>query len=261
MYGDHYPTGAGIGHLPCPDTDTPAFTAGGAPLAPYGIANSPCGANAIGRLPHQVILPSGNPLPLSDHGSGSDRQFWYAVADTFLANPNGGISNTLNSTTAGALTLDGQGDVVAVLIAPGQALAGQSRPGTAAAAYLEAENVAGPVFVSGWPAAPTDFNDVVLAIRRADLLLPMTARVAEEMKKHLDTYHLAGGAYPADQAAFAGAFAAAPPWLAANNWTAATVTTYTKLSGDSATLTFAGCGITYTLTFGSTTMGRSQSHC
>lgn len=261
MYADHFPTGAGVGHLMCPDTDTPAFDASGAPLSPYGIPNNPCGPNAIGRLPHFVTLPSGNPFPLSDYGSASDRQFWYAVADASLANPNGGVSNILNSATAGSLTLDGQGDVVAVIIAPGQALAGQNRPGTNAAAYLEAENIAGPVFVTGWPAAPASFNDTVLAIRRSDLLLPMTARVAEEMKKHLDAYHGAGGPYPVDQAAFVAAFVGAPPWLAANNWLLATVTTYTPLSGDSVNLTFAGCGIIYTITFGSATISRSQTHC
>ncbi len=260
-HADLYPAGAGVGHLMCPDTDAPAFDASGAPLAPYGPANIPCGPNAIGRLPHYVTLLSGTPLPISDYGSGADQQLWYAVADAFLANPNGGISNIVNSSTPGSLTLDGQSDVVAVLFSPGQALGGQSRPATNPAAYLEAENTAGPVFVSGWPAAPESFNDTVLAIRRSELLLPMTARVAEEMKKHLDAFHLSGGIYPADQAAFAGAFSAAPAWLAANNWLTAAVTTYIPLSGDSASLTFAGCGITYTLTFGSSVISRSQTHC
>jgi hypothetical protein len=261
MYADNYPAGAGVGHLMCPDTDAPAFDATGNPLAPYGVANSPCGPNAIGRLPHFVTLSSGNPFPLSDHGSGVDRQFWYAVADAALANPAGGLSNIFNSATPGSLTLDGQGDIVAVLIAPGPALSGQSRPGTGPAAYLEAENTLGPVFVTGWPADPQNFNDRVIAVKRSELLLPMTARVAEEMKKHLDAYHVAGGAYPADQAAFAGAFATAPLWLTANHWLQATVTTYTRLSGDSVTLAFSGCGVTYTLTFGSATIGRSQTHC
>ncbi|MBU1565738.1 MAG: hypothetical protein KJ630_08925 [Proteobacteria bacterium] len=261
MYADNYPAGAGVGHLMCPDTDAPAFDATGIPLAPYGVANSPCGPNAIGRLPHYVTLPSGKPFPLSDHGSGVDRQFWYAVADRALANPAGGLSNIFNSATPGTLSLDGQGDIVAVIIAPGPPFGGQNRPGTSPAAYLEAGNALGPAFVTGWPANPQNFNDRVLAVKRSELLLPMTARVVEEMKKHLDAYHVAGGAYPADQAAFAGAFAAAPPWLAANQWLQATVTTYTPLSGNSVTLAFAGCGITYTLTFGSATIGRSQTHC
>lgn len=261
MHADHYPGGAGVGHLMCPDTDSPAFDGSGKPLAPYGIPNAPCGPNAIGRLPHFVVLPSGNPFPLSDFGSGSDRQFWYAVTDAALADPVGGVGNVFNSTTAGNLTADGQGDVVAVLIAPGEPLGGQLRPAVNPAAYLEAENTTAPAFVSGWLADPANFNDMVLAIRRAELLLPITARVAEEMKKHLDSYHTTHGAYPADQAAFAGAFATAPPWLPANNWPAPSVTTYTPLSGDSATLIFAGCGITYTLSFGSMSIGRSEPRC
>lgn len=261
MHADYFPAGAGVGHLMCPDTDSPAFAANGAPLAPFGLPNSPCGPDAIGRLPHFVALPSGDPLPISDFGAGRDQQLWYAVADVFLANPNGGISNVVNSSTAGGLTLDGQSDVVAVLLAPGQALDGQTRPATTPAAYLEAENVIGPAFVSGWPAAPDTFNDRILAIRRTELLLPMTAKVAEEMKKHLDAYHLGGGVYPADQAAFTAAFATAPPWLSSNNWLLGTTTTYTPLSADSATLLFSGCGITYTLNFGSSVIGRSQTDC
>ncbi len=261
MYPDYFPAGAGVGHLMCPDTDPPAFAASGAPLAPYGLPNDPCGPDAIGRLPHFVTLPSGDPFPISDFGAGYDQQFWYAVSDAFLANPNSGVSNVLNSTTSGSLSLDGQSDVVAVLLVPGQALEGQIRQTTTPAAYLEKENISGPVFVSGWPAAPDGFNDRIVAIRRTELLLPMTARVVEEMKKHLDAYHEAGGVYPTDQAAFTASFAAAPPWLTSNNWLLGTTTTYTPLSGDSATLLFSGCGITYTLTFGSSVVGRSQTDC
>lgn len=259
-YGDNFPlSGAGPGHLSCPDTDAPAFAADGGPRAPYGAPNSPCGPDAIGRLPHSVTLQSGNFFPLADHGSGIDQQFWYAVSDAFIATPNVGVNTTLNSATPGSLTLDGQGDVAAVIVAPGSSVAGQNRPGQLAADYLEAGNAGGRNFVTGNPADPAVFNDQVLAIRGSELMPLVTARVAEEMKKHIDAYHDANGAYPADQATFAGVFGGAPQWLGANSWVAAV--TYTRTSGESATLRFNGCGIDYTLTFGITALARSQTKC
>lgn len=260
LYADNYPpTGAGPGHLMCPDTDAPAFDANGVPSPPYGTPNAPCGPNAIGRLPQKVTLPSGNIVPLADQGSGVDQQFWYAVANAFIATPNAGVDNTLNSTTPGALTLDGQGDIAAVLIAPGPALNGQTRPSQSAANYLEAGNVSGPNFVSSYPANPANFNDRILPIRRSELMPLVTTKVADEIKKHLDAYHTTNGAYPADQAALAGALAGAPQWLTTNNWLATTA--YTQISSDRAALVFSGCGITYTLTFGTTTISRSQPRC
>ncbi len=260
MYADNYPpTGAGPAHLMCPDTDAPAFDVNGVPLPPYGAPNAPCGPNAIGRLPHSITLPSGNIFPLTDHGSGVDQQFWYAVANAFVATPNAGVNNTLNSTTPGTLTLDGQGDIAAVLIAPGPALNGQTRPSQNAANYLEAGNVGGSNFVSSYPVNPANFNDRILPIRRSELMPLVTTKVAAEIKKHLDTYHTANGAYPADQATLAGALAGAPQWLTTNNWLATTA--YAQISSDRAALVFSGCGITYTLTFGTTTISRSQPRC
>lgn len=252
-YGDNYPlSGDGPGHLLCPDTDAPDFAANGVPRVPYGAPNSPCGPNAIGRLPHSVTLPSGNVFPLADHGSGIDQQFWYAVTDAFVATPS-----LLNGTTPGTLTLDGQGDVVAVVVAPGPPVTGQTRPSRNAVDYLEAGNVGGRNFVTGLPADPANFNDKVLTLLRSEMMPLVTARVAEEMKKHLGTYHDANGAYPADQAAFSGVFAGAPQWV--RRWAETTV--YTPVSSESATLRFNGCGIDYTLTFGVTALIRSQTHC
>jgi hypothetical protein len=261
-YADNYPpNGAGPGHLMCPDTDVPAFDVNGLPLLPYGSPNAPCGPNAIGRLPHTVTLPSGNLYPLSDFGSSVDQQFWYAVSSICIANPAGGVNNTFNSTTPGTLTLDGQGDIIAVIVAPGPSMAGQNRPTTNAADYLEAGNAGGPNFVSNNPLSPATFNDIVIPLRRSELMSPVTARVAEEIKKFIDAYHVTNSAYPPDQATFSGVFAGAPLWLTANNWLATATTTYTRISNNSATLVFNGCGIIYTLTFGTTTLGRSQPHC
>lgn len=259
-YGDLYPAGNGPGHLPCPDTDLPALDGSGNPIAPFGTANTPCGPNVLGRLPTSVTLPSGSPLPISSEGLAEDQQFWYAVSNAFLANARAGISTVCNSATVGTLSLDGQGDVVAVLIAPGPPLAGQSRPSSAAGNYLEAGNGSGASYVSSYPANPEQFNDTVVALRRQELVSLLTSRIAREMKKSLDAYHIVGGAYPVDQAAFATAFAGAPPWLAANDWLLPAITTYTRITADQASLVFAGCNATFTLNFGGS-LSRNQPNC
>jgi hypothetical protein len=240
-YADNYPpTDAGPGHLICPDTNND------------GLPDSPCGPNAIGRLPRSITLPSGSLFALSDQDSGIDQQFWYALTDAYRNSPAG----VVNSSTMGSLTLDGQGDVVAVIIAPGSSLSSQNRPGNTTVDYLEAVNIGGPAFVTS---ASGEFNDRVLAIRRNEMMPLITVRVAEEIKKHLDAYHLTNGVYPADSSSFASALSTAPQWFTANQWL--TVTTYTPISGDNATLRFSACGITYSLTFGVTGIGRSQTHC
>ncbi len=241
-YADNYPLTdpAGPGHLICPDTNND------------GLPDSPCGPNAIGRLPRSITLPSGSSFLLSDHDSGIDQQFWYALSNVFRNNPAG----IVNSSIPGSLSLDGQTDVVAVIIAPGPSFSGQSRRSNNAADYLEAGNVTGPAFVT---TASGEFNDRVLAVRRSEMMPLITGRVAGEIKKHLDIYHISNGVYPADLPSFISALAAAPQWFTANQWLS--VTTYTRITGDKATLKFGACNITYSLTFGVTGIGRSQTHC
>lgn len=240
-YADNYPpNGAGPGHLMGPDTNNDGFP------------ESPCAANAIGRLPRSVTLPSGSLFALSDQDSGIDQQFWYALSNAYRDNPTG----VVNSATLGSLSLDGQGDVVAVIIAPGPPLSTQNRPSNNALNYLEAGNIAGPAFVTS---AAGNFNDRVMAIRSSEIMPMITVRVAEEIKKHLDAYHLANGIYPTDAPSFASALASAPQWFTSNQWLS--VTTYTPVSGNNATLKFSTCSITYSLTFGVTGISRSQTHC
>jgi hypothetical protein len=242
----HPTTGAGAGHFMCPDTDLPASD-------PNGLPNTPCGPNAIGRLPKMVT-------PLSDFDPGNDQQFWYAVSNSYLGKPP---SNKVNSSTLGSLTVDGQTDVVAVIIAPGAPLAGQNgRPSQNTSDYLEGGNAGGINFITSYPANPDSFNDKVVAIRRSELMPQITERVAKEIKNYLDAYHVTYGSYPANQGIpFTTALAGAPQWLTTNDWLLITRIVYTQLSANSATLSFYNCGITYTLTFGTATLGRSQNHC
>lgn len=244
LHGDYYgAAGAGPGHLPCPDTNGNAAE------------NVPCGTNALGRLPESITLPSGAVFPLSTYNSGIDEQLWYGLADSARRSP----AAAFNTSTTSNLTLDGQGGVAAVLIAPGEGLPSQSRGNNNDANYLEAGNAGGPDFVSNNPADPENFNDRVLSISIAEIMSPVTARVAETMKVQLDNFHTTNGNYPVDQATFNTAFGAAPAWLAANNWLA--ITSYVQVDGDTATLVFAGCNITYTLSNPAGTITRASSQC
>jgi len=179
MYADNYPaSGAGPGHLPCPDTSN------------NGSPNPPCGPGVMGRLPRAIPLPSGVMMPVSDHGDGYDQRFWYALSSFHRNNPAGPV----NSETPGILNLDGAGDVVAVFIAPGSPLAGQNRPSLSAADYLEDVNATGPpAFVSS---SGGGFNDRVLAIRSSDFMPLVERRVLGVLRDLLRQYRDACGQYP-----------------------------------------------------------------
>lgn len=217
------------GHFPCPDTNND------------GTAEATCGANTIGRLPVKF-----------NRDFATDQQLWYALTDAY----HGAV---INSRTSGTLSLDGQNDIVAVIIAPGQALTGQTRPSNTAANYLESGPVSGVNYTTC--SDPGTCNDKIQVIRRKELMSLITARAADEIKTALDSYHNAPpNEYPI-QTAFLTAVATAEPWIAANIWQDSSVTTYTRTDANTATLQFADCAIIYTLTFSPDKITRSQNTC
>lgn len=251
MHGDYFgPAGAGPGHLPCPDTNND------------GAEDAPCGNNALGRLPQSitVALPApGSTLQLSDYNYGVDEELWYGLTNAARRSP----ATAFNTTTVSTHTLDGQVNFAAVLIAPGSALVGQSRPNNNRANYLEGGNAAGNSFVSNDGTGPDSFNDRVLGITIEEIMLPVTARVAETIKGELDAFHTANGRYP-DEVGFPGEYAtaigSAPLWFANNNWD--TVSQYSQVTNDSADITFTGClGVTYTLDNAAGTIARTGTGC
>ena len=184
LYADYYGVAsAGPGHLMCPDIDGD------------GVEDTPCPVNSLGRLPTSMTLPSGDIFPLSSYESGIDQQVWYALSDDFRRSP----ATALNTSAVGNLTLNGQGGIAAVLIAPAEIIAAQTRASNSSADYLEAGNVAAPDFVSNNPLDPNNFNDRVLPIRITEIFSPVTARVAEVIRVQLDDYHAISGVYPVNQ--------------------------------------------------------------
>lgn len=245
LHADYFPAAitVGAGHLPCPDTNG------------NQAENTPCAGNILGRLPVSYTLPSAEVMPLSDHNMGIDQRFWYAVSDEFKRAPTG-IANTAST---GSITLDGQNRIAAVLIAPGEALATQTRGNNNSINYLEAGNATGPNYVTSSALGPANFNDRVLAITVAELMSPVTARVVEAMRPQILAYQVANGVYPAHAADFAVAMASAPAWVVANNWLA--VTTYTVLTPTTATIQFTSCNIIYTLDYVANTVTKSGARC
>ncbi len=182
------------GALPCPDTNND------------GIAEGSCsGATVtVGRLPWQS-------LGIDDLRDASGERLWYALSTNFRKLPG---TTTINSDSQGQLGIAGttvisatSGDVVAVVLAPGQPVAGQNRSAAnvnSAASYLESTN-AGTTGTFTTAAQPSDtFNDRVMPITRAELWAVVEPVVAARIQSDLvgapgsffNNYKAAWGRYP-----------------------------------------------------------------
>ncbi len=190
-----YPDAPGVspGLLPCPDLDND------------GISDTDCDPTTeySGRLPQYVQLPyndaNGNPARfyLSSTYAGTDRQFWYAVSPNFLHTSTGTLS--ANSAQAATLTVDTDSDIIAVILAPGEALEGQDRGSSPNdyAQYLEGGNGLSQTFITKYDANPTAFNDTVLAIRRSEVRDENVYRAAAaSIQTRLEAYYSLCGYYP-----------------------------------------------------------------
>tara|TARA_R110002072_G_C7960630_1_gene533859 strand:- start:946 stop:4338 length:3393 start_codon:yes stop_codon:yes gene_type:complete len=176
----------GPGYLPCPDINN------------NGSAGGTCssgGNTTIGRFPN-------NTLETADLRDSSGSRLWYALSDNFR---NSAGLEPLNSETPGQLTVDGNNDIVAVVIAPGAPVGNQNRnPAdtnilTEIANYLETENNDLDLsFISVDPSSIdfTDFNDRLVSITRQELMEQIEKRVLGEAKIFLETYKTTYGAYP-----------------------------------------------------------------
>jgi hypothetical protein len=166
------------GSLPCPDLIT----------NDAGLNNYPGDGKSdmftltqcpsyIGWLPWVTI-----DLPESTDDTGT--RLWYAL-DPSLRDDDSAYP--INSDTAMALRIDGGGEIAAIIIAPGAALAGQNRPSNNPADYLEGDNANGDFnYVSG-PASPA-LNDFVTIITRQELMAAVEKRVASEVKVCLEQH-------------------------------------------------------------------------
>jgi len=223
------------GGLPCPDADDDGSSEGAACASAL---------SRIGRLPWATI-------GTQDLRDASGERLWYAVSSNFRR-----LSGTtvINSDTPGLLTVTGTApasNVVAVVIAPGDALTGQDRilQHNNRLAYLEEVTVDSPV------AGDSTFNtiglftgtanDRLIAITQAELMAAVepvvAARIERDIKPYIQDYFTSWGIYP-----FAATFAAPDPGRIQNLYTGTSglangllpLTTDTSFAGwDTSTIT------------------------
>lgn len=204
-YGDTH-AGHTYGYLPCPDVDETGVTQ-------EGIEHGNCGAtdvNTIGRFPWKSL-----DLPALFDGYGEC--LWYAVSGNYKSNPKTGAPFNWDKTSLlHVYGSDGNeigaGEIVAVVIAPGSPVSGNSdRAGTAAptcggnytaAAYLDNDTTHGKNNADGatgsfiLPHEHRDangnvtltVNDQLIYITRQDIWYAIENRIAREAKQCLDSY-------------------------------------------------------------------------
>lgn len=184
-YADDYGhnTRGGTGRLPCPS------------LQRYGSPARSCRENEIGYLP-SVWMRNQRLMEIDYLERFFDQDIWYAVSADHRYNP---AFNTLNSyPDTGLFSVDSMHEVVAVLISPGTALGTQHRgavsgqlPGSAIAEYLEGENAdMDNAFTL------TNQNDLLVPIRRSELIPLMERKVLGYAKQWLIEYKQLYGYYP-----------------------------------------------------------------
>lgn len=251
------------GGLPFPDRNSDGNYDGSGDCVPSGFDPA---LHLLGKWPGYQEQGCGPPvsafgIPLTDsHGE----TLWYAVSGNLVKSASGGYPAINSSIATGWFTVvNAQGAVLtnraaAVILAPGGVLLSQTRVGTAPNAnqFLEAATIGASTYTNyaieagdtGFVSRNADdtFNDRLLYITADELMTSVTKRVAQELKQLLD----ASGAYPIGLPVL-------PTWFQ-TNWFP--VTTYTQVSASQATLSFNGCGITYTLNLGAPTT-QNQPGC
>ncbi|MEX2517477.1 MAG: hypothetical protein WD572_11330 [Gammaproteobacteria bacterium] len=205
----------GPGYLPCPDQGANPMPD---PLpSTYdeslidGKKEGNCASSSGTTL---GLLPYGD-LGLTDIRDSSGERLWYGVSQNYKTHQD--ITYVLNSETPGSIQVDGQDDIVAVIIAPGPPLDFQNgRRGAAeyealvsgttpsvyivANEYLESENAiyggGDELYTYGEALDAEDFNDHVVAITRQELMQAVERRVTNQARKALAEYYRENASYP-----------------------------------------------------------------
>lgn len=172
------------GSLPCPDNNNDGDVS-----IVDDWSGSQCAAY-VGRLPWKY-------LELPDLRDGNGDRLWYVLSTNFRDNPLGG---PLNSETTGNLDVTGPvsgNDVVAIIISPGEVLAGQDRVGGTLLRgnYLDGTNADPDTDVNFDSTPSASLNDRLTLITRDDLFQVVERRVAREARTCLETVAV-GGRFP-----------------------------------------------------------------
>ena len=165
----------GPGFLPCPDRNND------------GRPETNCASGTgttLGRLPFTI-------LGLDDPRDSSGERLWYALSPNFRNTQANRV--VINSETPGQLSVDGTGDVVAIIMAPGSPVDQQyARPSNNPAAYLEGDNA----YVGDGVFSAVSGNDQLAVITRVELMSVVEQRVINEIRATLARYRVEHSAYP-----------------------------------------------------------------
>lgn len=168
------------GSLPCPDRSATA----GSSTDGDGIADLLAGQHC----PHYL-----GPLPWATLATGdlrddSGSRLWYALSPSLRDDSS---AQPINSDTLAQLSLNGQGDIAALLIAPRQAMAGQHRPGSTPADALDPANADGDLHYQTGGG-----NDLLLPLTRQQLMRALEIRVGRETLHCLNSHAQLSGRRP-----------------------------------------------------------------
>lgn len=162
------------GSMPCPDfaTNNPGKNVPGDGVADLLVGNA-C-PSYVGLLPWRT-------LDLPDLRDASGERLWYVLSPNFRDSD----AVAINNTTVSTLSVDGEGNIAALIIAPGSALTGQSRPSKNPADYLDKQNslaaiANGESYFSG-PASEA-FNDRVAILKTSVLFSAVSQKILAEIR-------------------------------------------------------------------------------
>lgn len=178
------------GSIPCPDRDNDNDS------GQYDYAFGNCiGSVYIYRFP-------GKDFRTGELRDSANEKLWYAISPEFRA----GSTKALNSLTPTNLTIDGQGEYVAVVLSPGASLPGQDRGDvTVRSNYLEGDNASGTfqlvttrALEAGETAeqAKAKFNDRLIGISKREWEDAIVRRVASDIIDRIKA-NIVAGVFPA----------------------------------------------------------------
>jgi hypothetical protein len=180
------------GRLPCPEAVNSIGTSSEGIAAPFPGPPLTSTCAMVGRLPWRT-------LGLDKLLDAATEPLWYVVSPGWTLQDSSTLLS-INSSTQGQLVVDGlpaPNEVVALIIAPGQAMTVQAAAGCTARVqsriapspaidprdYIECFNSATSTFSTMGPS--TSFNDQVLRVTTADLLPGIEAAIAERIKREI----------------------------------------------------------------------------
>jgi hypothetical protein len=232
------------GSLPCPDIDNSGDLVLG---TDYNYGTGSCRAS-LGWIPWKT-------LDMGDTSNDPTQRLWYLQSSSFMDLNNTAQSSSINTTISGTLSTKGQSNLVAIIVAPGTPLTGQSRSTTPPfnstadyAKYIEGYDPASPTIINS-AALSSTYNDRIITISDKELFSVVSFRMAKD---------LASQNFPVLPLTFSG-LQKSTVWNN-NYWDQAVDLNNTSVTATSIILTFKKCAITYTIT-GKTSVTRSRSSC